>query len=266
MLKRFSMIALFGFLFSMQALWAAEVIFTNTEGRTLTDADVRRAKVMADWEVEAQWTIPKRAIALHAKGRDLAKKGEYALAIPPLEQAAEAAPHWAAPLYDAGFTYLLQRDTPKALQAYEQALAIAPRGFFTVITAVDTLKKEVNGELPQGTYLKYLSLDWSDDVERKQQLEDELLAAAPNYAPAWKAKALLEPDDAKRLELLEKGLAANPDADIQGFLLVEKALVLVRKGQQAQAVEILGNLALDRQTPSRVELLAKTTLADILDK
>ena len=55
------------------------------------------------------------------------------------------------------------RDT----SCYRKTLELSPRGFFTAITALDTLNREQRGELPAGLYLAYLSLEWMDNPSER---------------------------------------------------------------------------------------------------
>ena len=63
---------------------------------------------------------------------------------------------WPFPLYDIAYTYLLMQDFPNAELHYRKVLGLAPRGFFTAITALDTLAREQAGEFPEGIYLAYM--------------------------------------------------------------------------------------------------------------
>jgi hypothetical protein len=53
----------------------------------------------------------------------------------------------------------MMKDFDGAKTYYEKTLELSPRGFFTAITAVDTLRREQTAELPTGTYLAYVSLE-----------------------------------------------------------------------------------------------------------
>src|SRR5262249_59470647 len=88
------------------------------------------------------------------------------------------------------FTYLLMKDAENARKHYRKAVELAPRGFFTAITALDTLEREAKGDLPAGTYLAYLSLEWVDDPGKKAAAVAQLVKQAPRFAPAWKEQAM----------------------------------------------------------------------------
>src|SRR5262249_36184151 len=127
----------------------------------------------------------------------------------------------------------------------------------------DSLDREVKGDLPGGTYLAYLSLEWVDDAGRKAEAVRQLVKDVPGFAPAWKELAVLSDTDAERLAAIEKGLATSPDAETKGLLLINKALVLDRSGDREGAVRLLGELALDPASTYATEHLAKVTLASV---
>lgn len=124
----------------------------------------------------------------------------------------------------------------------------------------------MKGEFPKGTYLYFLSMEWTDDTSKKLEVADQLVAKVPHFAPAWKEKAWLENSAEKRLGYLERGLKANPDTHTRGFLLINKAHVLHNLGRKAEVIQILGDLALDSTSTLDVEALAKKSLATILEK
>lgn len=249
------------FLSVVMPAFASDLIFKDSAGRTLTRRDLQTATGEFNWEIRADKPVPQQAIAAHDEGRAAGQKGDSAAAIKHFEHAAHLAPDWPYPIYDAAFTYLLQGNSDKALTLYERVDALAPRGFFTAKTAVHYLRKERRKAIPAGTYLTYLSLEWTDDPVKKASAIETLLQKAPQFAPAWRAKAAMVEDDTQRLALLEKGLAADPDAETYGFLRVNQALALSRRGERAKAIAILGTLALDPASPIDIEALAKRTLA-----
>jgi hypothetical protein len=153
-----------------------------------------------------------------------------------------------------------------ARKHYRQTVKLSPRGFFTAITALDALDREEKGDLPAETYLAYLSLEWMDDPEKKAEAVRELVKRVPAFAPGWKEVAGLSEDDAEKLTAIEKGLAANPDAETKGMLQINKALILDRKGDHDGAVQLLGEVALDPASTYAAEHLAKVTLANVAQK
>jgi hypothetical protein len=68
---------------------------------------------------------------------------------------------------------------------------------------------------------------------------------------------------ADKLSAIEKGLAAKPDRETEGILLINKALALNEQGDTETATAILGSLALDPRATFASEHLAKQTLAFI---
>ncbi|HET8924242.1 MAG TPA: hypothetical protein VFN26_14730 [Candidatus Acidoferrum sp.] len=149
---------------------------------------------------------------------------------------------------------------------YRKTLELSPRGFFTAITALDTLEREKKGDLPTGTYLAYLSLEWAQDPVQKIKAVRQLVEHLPQFAPAWKELAALTNDDKERIAALDRGLAADPDAETKGTLLVNKALVLNLRGEHEGAVRLLGELALDPNSTLGTEYLAKASLAMLVKK
>jgi tetratricopeptide (TPR) repeat protein len=172
--------------------------------------------------------------------------------------------NWPYPVYDRAFTYLLMKDFDSARADYRRTLKLSPRGFFTAITALDTLTREQNGELPVGTYLAYLSLEWMKDKGQKESAIRELVKQIPQFAPAWKELASLCDDDVERLTAIENGLAAHPDVDTKGILSINKALVLNLRGDHAEAVELLGEIALDPKSTIKTEHSAKAALSILM--
>ena len=92
----------------------------------------------------------------------------------------------------------------------------------------------------------------------------KMVKQIPQFAPAWKEFASLCDDDSERLAAIEKGLAANPDAETKGMLEINKALVLNLKGDRDAAVRMLGELALDSKSTIGTEHSAKAALSILL--
>jgi tetratricopeptide (TPR) repeat protein len=244
----------------------SEVVFKDKAGRILTQNDLRTATGKFDWEIRSPTPVPAQAQELHQLGRRAGQRGQNDEALKFFAQAAQIAPTWPHPVYDAAFTHLLKGQFDKAYELYRQVDGMAPRGFFTVKTAVHSLKLERDGVLPVGTYLRFLSLEWTNDEAKKQAIIRELNERSPAFAPAWKARAMLESDTERRLSYLERGLGLQADAETKGFLLLNKAAVLAAQGKKDEAVAILGTLALDPASPLDIEALAKKTLATIVSR
>src|SRR5258708_32615688 len=82
------------------------------------------------------------------------------------------------------YTYLLTKDFDSARQYYAKTVELFPRGYFTAITALDTLTREKNGNLPAGTYLADVSLEWIDNREKKAGAMRQLVKGVPQVVPA----------------------------------------------------------------------------------
>lgn len=245
---------------------SAVVVFRGADGRALTMDELRGLTGNFRYEVVGKSNVPAEAETLHKQARQAGGSGNYKKAITLLEQAAKLAPQWPYPVYDMAYTYLLMKDADNARKHYRKTVELAPRGYFTAITALDTLVREEKGELPPGTYLAYLSLEWLDDPAKKAETVRQLLKRVPAFAPGWKEVAVLAGDDADKLAAVAKGLAANPDAETKGILLINKALILDRQGDHDGAVRLLGELALDPASTYATEHLAKVTLASVSGK
>ena len=164
-----------------------------------------------------QGTVPIAAEALHQQAREAGGRGEYEKAIELLQRASEPAPGGLTPP-DRAFTHMLMSDFDGARKYYQRTLELSPRGFFAAMTALHTLEREKNGDLPVGTYLAYVSLEWMQDAAKREHAVREMVERIPQFAPAWKEFASLCDDEGERLAAIENGLAANPDAGTKGML------------------------------------------------
>jgi tetratricopeptide (TPR) repeat protein len=247
---------------------AAEIIFKDAAGRVLSKDDLKNASGKFEWEIRSGKAVPDQAKELHQLGRKAGERGDKKSALALFEKSAKIAPEWAYPIYDAAYTHLLMGDFSEALVLYKRVNDLSPRGFFTAQTALYALQGEAKGDFPKGTYLYFLSIEWTDDADKKAQIVDQLLAKVPKFAPAWKAKAWLDSsdNDAKRLGYLDNGLKCAPDPETKGFLLINKALILDRQNRKSEAIAILGELALNPSSPLDIEAIAKKTLATLASK
>jgi tetratricopeptide (TPR) repeat protein len=239
-----------------------DLIFKDKAGRVLRKSDLESVSGDSYWQIGSE---SQEATKLFEMGRAAVQKGDLEAALGFFKKASDLDPSWPYPVYEAAFTYLLRQDFEKAYELYKQVDAMAPRGFFTAKVAVHTLGRELGGELPPGLYLYYVHLKWEKDPKKKYLALTELTEKVPQFAPAWKDKALLESDDTKMLEATEKGLSVDLDPETKGFLLINKALALARAGRKEQAIEILGELALDPSSPLDIEGIAKRAIVFILE-
>lgn len=245
---------------------SAVIIFRGADGRVLTMDDLRGQSGTFRYEIVGDFNVPAEAESLHNQARQAGESGDYKRAITLLEQARILAPQWPYPVYDIAFTYLLMKDTENARTYYRKTVELSPRGFFEAIPAVDVLDREEKGDLPTGTYLKYMSLEWTEDAGKKTEIVHQLVTGAPSFAPGWKELAVLSKDDAEQLVAIERGLTANPDRETKGVLQINKALILHRKGDHEGAIRLLGELALDPASTYATEHMAKVSLANLLKK
>jgi tetratricopeptide (TPR) repeat protein len=240
------------------------IVYITEDGRTLTLEDLKGVNGTIQYEIVGAADVPAEAKDLHQRAREAGARGEYESAIDLLTKASELAPQWPYPIYDRAYTYLLMKDYDAARIDYQKTVELAPRGFFTAITALDTLTREKKGEFPQGLYLAYLSLEWQTDPVKKLAMVRQLVDRYPQFSPGWKELTNLLDNDQDRLASIEKGLATEPDSETRGILLINKALILDRHGKHDEAVKLLGQLALDPKSTLGTEQIAKATLAIIL--
>jgi tetratricopeptide (TPR) repeat protein len=243
----------------------SEVVFRTADGRSLTVDDLRGLDSEFHYEILGKSNVPAQAEVLHQKAQQAGEAGDYKKAIGLLEQASKLAPEWPYPVYDMAFSYLLLKDTENARKFYRKTVEMSPRGYFTAITALDTLVREEKGELPPGTYLAYVSLEWLDPG-KKTELVRRLTASLPSFAPGWLALAGITENDTEKLAAIEKGLAAKPDAETKGMLQINKGLLLDRRGERDSAVRLLGGLALDPASTHATEHLAKVALRSVVEQ
>ncbi|GAA1974717.1 hypothetical protein [Catenulispora subtropica] len=168
------------------------------------------------------YEIPPEAERLHAEGRAAGGRGDYGQALALLARAAELAPEWPYPPYDAAFTLLLSGDTHGAQAMYERVAALSPSGFFTCRTTLDMLRREHAGRLPAGFSQAFMRLEWMEP-ERKRQVLIGVTRDFPDFPPAWMELANLLTDPAQRMQALDRGLAGGPDPDTKTMLLLNKA-------------------------------------------
>ncbi|MEO7095143.1 MAG: tetratricopeptide repeat protein [Polyangiales bacterium] len=238
------------------------LVFRDASGRTLTKDDLKTATGRVDWSVVGSEHVSEAATALFNQGREAGGAGDYAKAVAFLTKAHDAAPTWPYPLYELAYTYELMDQPTAALAAYEQVVALAPRGFFTALASVDCLRREAAKEWAVGLCKRYALVEFAEPSKRTAELQ-AIVAAAPGMAVAWKELALDIQDDAQRVAALDKALAAKPDPETRGLALSNKALALDRMGKHAEAVKILGELVLDPTSPLYVVEVSKLWLSQV---
>lgn len=241
---------------------AERLVFRDADGRELTVGDLRGYTGSVRWEVIGADDVPPQASRLHQDARQAGGRGDYARALDLLDQARDLAPRWPYPVYDAAFTYLLLEETGMAEELYERVDQLAPRGFFTCKSSLDTLRRERAGELFPGFARAYATTEWMAPQEKKGLLAG-IVGKFPGFALAWKDLSMLLDDDTSRLHAIEQGLRGRPDAETLGMLLINKASILARRDDRDTAIAILGKLALSPDSTLAAEHLAKATLATL---
>ncbi len=203
--------------------------------------------------------IPDEANALHQEGRKAGSAGDPVRALELFARAHQLAPRWAYPPYDMAFTYLLNDELELAETWYARVDELEPRGFFTAKTSLDLIRRERRGELPRGFVKGFTVLEWLPEDQQLMALQ-QIVTRLPGVAPAWKQLAALITDDNAKLEVLDRGLAANPDDETYGVLVLNKALVLGRRGEHDAARRLLEDLLADRRCTQGVEAMARASL------
>ena len=127
------------------------IIFRGPDGRTLTMEDLRGVTGTFRYEIVGSSDVPAEAQALHQEGRRAGAQGDYRMSLMLLKRASSLAPQWPYAVYDAAYTHLLMKDYDGAREYYRETVKLSPRGFFSAITALDTLEREQKGDLPTGT-------------------------------------------------------------------------------------------------------------------
>jgi tetratricopeptide (TPR) repeat protein len=204
-------------------------------------------------------SISDEAKALHQEGRKAGAAGDTARALELFVQAHQLAPQWPYPPYDMAFTYLLNDDIESAEIWYALVDELEPRGFFTAKTFLAMVRCERRGELPSGFVKAFAMLEWLPEAQQRAMLQ-RIVVRFPGVAPAWKQLATLTTDEDARLEALDRGLAADPDDETYGMLVLNKALVLRHRGKFQEARWLLENLLADPRCTQAVEALAKMSL------
>lgn len=104
------------------------------------------------------------------------------------------------------------------------------------------------------------------DASQKRQLLEQFVDKYPRFAPGWKEYANLSETGADRLKAIEKGLAADPDPETKGMLLLNRALVWHSSGRHDAGVQSLNDLVADPSSTLGTVALAETMLKMITRK
>jgi tetratricopeptide (TPR) repeat protein len=214
------------------------VVFMDAEGRTLAPEELAAAIGRVRWEIRDHKELHPEAKRLHEAGRAAGSTGDHDAAIALFAEAAALDSSWPYPVYDRAFAHLLKRDFDAALTDYRKVLELSPRGFFVASAAVDMLTREAAGEFPPGLYAAFAMLEHMP-AEQQRSIAQQLVEKFPAHAPAWQVHAGFLEDASERLAAIEHGLAARPDPDTRGSLLVGQALALHRLGETDRALMIL---------------------------
>jgi tetratricopeptide (TPR) repeat protein len=206
--------------------------------------------------------VPEQAIQFHAEGRAAGARGELEAALRLLTEAAAMAPTWPNPIYDRAFTHLLREEYAAALADYQKTLELSPRGFFTASAAVQTLEREARGELPEGIYLAYTTLEWEEDKTKVREVLEQVVERFPAFSPAWLKLSSLVEDPHERLRLLDRGLAASPDRDTKWMLILNKSQVLLALGENEASQALLRDVLADPERSLAAEAWAKVLTND----
>lgn len=239
------------------------LIFKDSLGHILNKSDIASATGLVNYEILEDKKIDPRAQSLHQEARKLGQAGKYDEAIIKLNEAVTIQPDWAYPIYDLAFTYLLKGDNENALHFYRKTDELKPNGFFTAKTAIYSLEGEKSGKFPEGLYMAYLQIEWTQDVNKKIEIARTITQQTPGFAPAWKDLANLLDDKKERLQAIEQGLSKNPDAETKGMLIINKALIIGNDGNKEEARNILGNLIFSPEVTTGNIELAKFALQSI---
>ena len=212
----------------VQMEWVLPAPLRSADGQRVIDGSLAgSAPFYCDTQGEG-CPVPRASVTYHARGREARHAGEYERAIDLLTAAAVIAPQWAYPFYDRASTHLMADAAASALNDYRHSLQLAGRDFLQAATAVHTLQRERDGELPEGTWRAFVALQHNPDnsgLARRDALR-RFVTQVPKFAPAWLLHSQLEPSPTRRLATLEQGFAATPDSETAGMLKVHKALAL----------------------------------------
>jgi len=238
--------------------------FFGEDGRRLRIEDLAKHSGSATWEVLTHPPNPQ-AMSYFNKGRALAMQGDYSHAREAYQKAATLDPSWPYPVHEMAFASLVLGEPSESLRLYKEVDRLAPEGFFTVKTAIDTLTREIEGRLYPGAYLDLLRLEWMTDNSEKKQMLIQMLSLSREFPAAWKAYSQFLEDGRQCLEAIETGLSFSPDPGTRGSLLVYKADALSQLGDESGCQAILQMVVNDPSTiiGSRVQALIRLCLSQL---
>ncbi len=238
-----------------------KLLHTTPDGRELRLSDLHDTLP----EASSWGEVSSQANRAYEEGMRLGQSGDLAGAMERFDEAIERAPHWPAPWYQKAFCLVLQHQGAAALALYRKVDELEPGGYFTAKHAIHVLEREVAGVYLEGIYLYFLSHEWKSGPEERAQVMRDIVQRAPDFAAAWQKLAGQETDPARRLALLEKGLACDPDDETRGMLLLNKAAVLEQQGEEEAAVAILIGILMDGWAPNSARSFAKVMLRRVFE-
>jgi tetratricopeptide (TPR) repeat protein len=214
------------------------VVFRASDGRTLLPEELPGGTGRCTWEVRDAGPRHPEAQRLHEEGRAAGQKGDHDTAIALFTKAADLDPSWPYPVYDRAFARLLKHEFDAALADYRKTLELSPLGYYDAAAAADMLTREAAGEFPAGLHAAFAMLEHMP-ADGQRRVARQLVVQFPSHAPAWGRHASFLEDSSDKVDAIERGLAARPDPDTRGSLLVQKALALHARGERQAALDIL---------------------------
>lgn len=203
--------------------------------------------------------MTNQADALHEQGRAAGSAGDQVKALELFFAAHELEPDWPYPPYDIAFTYLLAGQLDEAEKWYALVDQLAPRGFFTAKSSLAIIRVEQRGDVPKGFAKSFAMLEWAAPDKKLAALQ-HVTHTFPSFAPGWKEYASMLDDPDAKLAAFERGIAANPDDETYGNLIVNKAITLDRIGRRDEARALKTALLADPRCTEAAEAIAKQLL------
>ncbi len=237
-----------------------EVVYEKN-GVKITMADLERfAMAIRTFQPPYEKGVALEARELYKQAQAAGNSRKYDKALKLFIDSSLAARHWPAPVYGAGWSYIMQGDLEKAIDAYKQADRLAPRGYKNTKLAIDTLQREIDGKLPPATYMRFELLMANTPPDKRREKLDKMLKEAPEFPGGWRVLSTMQDNDEEAMKLIELAMSYKPDPETMGHLMVNKAILLDRVGQKKEAMDILGALATNPELPFTSEYMAKLTM------